>query len=113
MVAEKLVLDWLQSHESVPVYMEIPEHPPSTFITVERLSGHVEGMVHSCSFAIQSWAESLYTACMLNERAKEAMDLLIESDSVSAVSLDSDYNFTDESTKRYRYQAIYDLVLFE
>lgn len=62
--------------------------------------------------AIQSYAPSMYEAARLNERVKAAMDSAAELDAVSASRLNSDYNFTDTTTKRYRYQAVYDLVYF-
>jgi hypothetical protein len=43
----------------------------------------------------------------LNEAVKVAMADLITLDSVSGVSLNSDYNFTDSTTKEYRYQAVF------
>ena len=42
----------------------------------------------------------------------EMLKALPELDAVSASRLNSDYNFTDTTTKRYRYQAVYDLVYF-
>lgn len=55
----------------------------------------------------------MYDAARLNERVKAAMDSAAELDAVSASRLNSDYNFTDTTTKRYRYQAVYDLVYFD
>ncbi len=45
----------------------------------------------------------------LNEQTKTAVDSLIELTEIAKVRLNSDYNFTDTATKRYRYQAVYDL----
>ncbi len=113
MLAEKLVLDHLSKSLDVPVYMEHQAEDPQSFVIVERVGGSVSDHIHRVSFAIQSYGTSLLTACELNEKVKQAMDQLIESDSVVSVTLDSDYNHTDTSTKRYRYQAVYDLVLFD
>ena len=62
------------------------------------------------SLSIISYAESLYYAAALNEDVKQAMDDIIALDTVSSAELNSDYNFTDTETKKYRYQAVYDLV---
>ncbi|MEI3522519.1 MAG: hypothetical protein V8Q40_16600 [Anaerosacchariphilus sp.] len=43
---------------------------------------------------------------------KDAMEDIVELDSISQAELNTDYNFTDTQTKRYRYQAVYDLVFF-
>ena len=40
------------------------------------------------------------------------MEDIVELDSISQAELNTDYNFTDTQTKRYRYQAVYDLVFF-
>ena len=36
---EKIVLDYLQAALSVPVYMEIPQEPPDTFVLLEKKNG--------------------------------------------------------------------------
>ena len=40
------------------------------------------------------------------------MEDLADLDEVSACRLNSDYNFTDTTTKHYRYQAVFDLVFY-
>ena len=59
---------------------------------------------------MQSYGPSLFEAAELNERVKAAMDDLIQLPDIISSDLDSDYNFTDTSTKRYRYQAVYDII---
>ena len=61
--------------------------------------------------ARRAWIEML-AAAELNERVKAAMDELADIDDVSACRLNSDYNFTDTTTKHYRYQAVFDLVFY-
>ena len=51
-------------------------------------------------------------AAELNEQVKAAMEDLADLDEVSACRLNSDYNFTDTTTKHYRYQAVFDLVFY-
>ncbi len=50
---------------------------------------------------------------MLNEEVKQAIEKMVELPSISRVELNSDYNFTDTETKRYRYQAVVDFIYFE
>ena len=52
------------------------------------------------------------TVLELNELVKEAMDDIVVLDEISRSALNSDYNFTDVTTKRHRYQAVYDLVFY-
>lgn len=108
---EKIILDHLSSCLQIPVYLEHRDSEPDSFVLIERIGSSTDNMVTTVSFAIQSYGPSMLEACKLNERVKDAMDRSIELNSLSKVSLDSDYNFTDTETKKYRYQAIYDLVL--
>ena len=66
----------------------------------------------SATIALQSLADSLYNAAVLNEQVKEAAADMIELDKICRVSLNSDYNFTDIQTKQYRYQAVYDITYY-
>lgn len=110
---EKVVLGWLTAKLApTPCYMEQPETPPDEFVLIEKVGGGVNDHICRASFAIQSISDSLLGAAELNERVKDAMDSLIEHPDVSRCHLDSDYNFTDKASKKYRYQAVYDLVHF-
>lgn len=111
MIAEKLVLDHLNKMLDVPVKMEHPVDEEA-YVILERVGGSRDSHIPRASFAIQSYASTLYDACVLNEQVKDAMEALINDPNVSSVGLDSDYNYTDETSKRYRYQAVYDLVFF-
>jgi hypothetical protein len=53
----------------------------------------------------------MYEAATMNEEIKAAMlNSLITLGSVAKVDLNSDYNYTDTTTKTYRYQAVFDIV---
>ena len=106
---EKTIIDYLNDNLVVPAYMEMPEDKPERFVLLEKTGSSVENLIYSATFAIQSYAESLYEAAVLNEEVKKAMDNIIALDSVLSSKLNSDYNFTDTETKEYRYQAVYDL----
>ena len=43
---------------------------------------------------------------------KAAMEKIIELDDISKCELNSDYNYTDTNRKKYRYQAVFDIVYF-
>lgn len=110
---ETIVLDFLTAHLDVSVHMEIPEEQPDTFVLLERTGGGEENHIQNAMFAIQSYGATLYQAAALNEKVKKAMKNIIEVDAISTVSLNSDYNWTDKEKKKYRYQAVYDLVYYE
>jgi len=106
---EALILTYLNAQLTEPVFLEKPAITPNRYILFEKTgSGRSNGLLSS-SFAFQSYAESLYEAAVLNGKAKDAVDSLITLDEIGSVKLNSDYNFTDTVTKKYRYQAVYDI----
>lgn len=62
------------------------------------------------TFALQSYADSMYEAALLNREVIEKTKNMITLDEIFKVKLNSDYNFTDPSTKKYRYQCIFDIT---
>lgn len=109
---EKTILDYLTSNLSVPVYMEIPDSPPEKFVIVDKTGSGRNERINNAIIAIQSYAGTMYEAASLNETVKTAMDSIAELDSVCKSSLNSDYNFTDTVSKKYRYQAVFDVVFY-
>lgn len=109
---ETIVLDYLSDALSIPVSMEVPENPPDQFVVIEKTGGGEENHIKSATLAIQSIAPSLYEAAVLNENVKSAMDGIVVLDTIGRSSLNSDYNFTDTAAKRYRYQAVFDLIYY-
>ncbi len=107
---EKIVLDHLSNALPVPVYLEVPEKQLETFVVAEKTGSSRENRVNRSTFAVQSYAPTLYQAAALNEQVKEAMDRLPGLSQVGGARLNADYNFTDTTTKTYRYQAVYDLT---
>ena len=106
---EKTIYDYLNSCMDVPVYMEKQDSMPETYVLIEKTGSSVSNYIYSATFAIQSYSTSMYKASKLNEIVKEKMDDLIILPNISKSSLNSDYNFTDTQTKKYRYQAVYDI----
>ena len=112
---EKTLRSYLSSSELItcPVYLEVPAKAPGEFIVLEKTGTSRVNFVFNATFAIQSYSTTLLKACELNEKVKQVMDAMIERSDIAKVSLNSDYNFTDTSTKKYRYQAIYTLTIME
>ena len=104
---EKTILNYLNEHLEVGVYMEVPENLPETFVLVEKVDSGRTNFISSATFALRSFSGSLLNAAELNEAVKEVMDGITELDEISACRFDRDYNFTDTSTKKYRYQSLY------
>lgn len=107
---EKFILDYLNDILSVSAYMEKPPDEPEEYVLIEKTGGGKENYIKSASIALQSYADSLFRAAELNEEVKLVMDNIIELDVISGAGLARDYNFTDTTKKKYRYQAIYEIT---
>lgn len=114
---EKTVYNYLSSSLNVPVMMELPDVPsedyptfPEEFVVLEKVAGSVTDHINFATIAIQSYNKSLYGAASLDEQVRNAMNAIVNSiDSISDCQLTADTNFTDVSTKRYRYQCLYNI----
>lgn len=107
---ELIIKNHLEKNLKVPVYLEMQENMPDSFVIFEKTSGGQKNQINSASFAFQSYGKSMYEAARLNEELKTAVFKLQWSEEVGGVRLNSDYNFTDTTTKRYRYQAVFDIT---
>lgn len=110
---EKLLYDYLNGVLSVPAYMEEPEDPPERYVLIEKTGSSEENYITSAVIAVQSYGISLYEAALLNGDVKNAMRDLVRLPGISRCKLGSDYNFTDTQTKRYRYQAVFNITYYE
>lgn len=115
MMIEVKILEYLvESLGTDDVYMEEPKDKVSPMVVIEKTSSGFSDQVSTAVFAIKSYHDSLYEAATLSNSVKTAMlnaaDNIVN---ISKVSLNSEYNYTDVSTKRYRYQAVFDVVYLE
>lgn len=109
---EQIIYDYLEtslSGDRIPVYMERPETPPSCYVLIEKTGGGEENYIQRATLAVQSINTSLRDTAVLNEKIKAFMRAAISLDKIAKVECNSDYNFTDSSTKTYRYQAVFDI----
>ena len=108
---EKVVRDYLVDEVTVPVVLEVPETIPEKFYVLEKTGGTDDDGIFHSTLVVQSYADSLFNAAEMNETVRGLMvyGLINQSDIVS-VELNSEYNFTDTATKKYRYQAVFDIV---
>lgn len=107
---EIVLLNYLKEVLSVDVFMEIPPDPPETYVRIEKTGSSEEEYIETATFALQSYADSMYEAALLNREVIDKMRKIITLDEVFKVKLNSDYNFTDPSTKKYRYKCIFDIT---
>lgn len=106
---ELIILTHLKSKLAESVHLEKPSAQTESYVVFEKTSSEKTNHLPTATFAFQSYADSLYNAAELNERVKTAVESLIELDEIRGLALNSDYNFTDTTTKEYRYQAVYDI----
>lgn len=113
---ETALIRYLNNKLDVQAYAEYPEpeNAPSQFVLMEKTGSGVSNRLSRATIALQSYADTLLDAMRLNEEVKAAMDELPgELDSITRSKLNSDYNFTDTSTRKYRYQAVYDITYYK
>lgn len=106
---ELIVLNYLKSKLTEHVDTEKPSTLVESYVVLEKTSSGKKNYLPSSTFAFQSYGKSLYQAIELNERVKNAVENMIELDEIRSIKLNSDYNFTDTTTKEYRYQAVFDI----
>lgn len=106
---EIVIKDFLDGHLSVPSFLERPSKPPEQYVLLEKAGSGKRNYLPTSTFIFQSYASSMYEAAKLNEELKEVVESMIILDEISGIKLNSDYNFTDTTTKEYRYQAVFDI----
>ena len=109
---EIIIKKYLDGRLGVPSFFEHESKMPNSFIMIEKTGNAERNHSGTATFAFQSYAPSMQKAAELNGKVKEAVKGLVELDSICGVHLNSDYNFTDTETKRYRYQAVFDINYF-
>lgn len=108
---EKTILNHLSNNLDCGVYMEKPRNTAErSYVVIELTGQREENHVTHSTFAFQTYGASLFDAAELRDEVKAAVKTLIELDEVARVDLNSSYNFTDPSTKEYRYQTVFDIT---
>lgn len=106
---ESIIINFLsEAGLDAPVYMEIPELPPEEFYILENTGQSMTDHIKTTTLAVQSYAQSMERAADLAyEIDKVILENLPELDEIAGIRRNSIYNFTDQSTKQYRYQGVY------
>lgn len=115
-VIEALIIAYLTEHAGIsyPVYGDMPPgDDPKRYYLVDKTGNSVSDHLHTAQITVQSVSSvSKGEAAEMNEAALKAMMGLVSLGEVSACRLNSDYDYTDTSTKRYRFQAVYDVTYY-
>lgn len=109
------VMNYLTERTGVQTFAEEPDkaHRPDSYYLIEKVGSAERDHITSAQIAVQSYAPSLVEAMSLNHAAKAALESFAELDKVSRCRCLGDYNYTDTQTKRYRYQAVFDITYYE
>jgi len=109
---EKIMIDYLEDlFPDIPVVAERPTKDiPETYILIDKTGSSIINFIKASTVAVQSYGPSLLAAARLNESVIEAVLAMVIRDDVSAVRLNTDYNFSDTASKVYRYQAVFDIT---
>lgn len=110
---EARIIEYLAETLDIPVYAEVPEGDSGEYLVVEKTGSARSNYLDEATIAVQSYADSLADAAFLNQRVKAAMLNAWTLDDIFAVRLNSDYNFTDTTTRRYRYQGVFVVTYYE
>lgn len=106
---ETILLNYLESALSVPVYMEVPEDNTGSFVVLYKAGGSETNHVSLATIEARSYADTLAAAALLNEQVCAAFKRATCLPEIGGAYANSDgVNFTDPNTKRYRYQCIYE-----
>lgn len=106
---EIIVRNKLEEQLKIPVFLEQPIEKPNKYVLIERKGMGEENHLGGSLFIFQSYAESMYESAILNKAVINEFKGLISLDEIVSISLNTDYIFTDVTTKKYRYQAVFDV----
>lgn len=93
----------------IPVYMEEPEDKPEKYVLISYQGTGEDNYIYTGMVTAKSYASSLYEASLLNEQVKEVLNSLIEVNELTSSKLNASYPFNETTTKRYRYQCVFNI----
>lgn len=108
---EVTTIEYLSAAMECPVYAEEPDQAIPRYLVIEKTGSTAEeNCLFTSTIAIKSYAEDMLGAMQLNEEVKGAMLSITSVPGITDISLNSDYNFSDTTRKKYRYQAVFDIT---
>ena len=110
---EVILKNFIDNNFDYPAYMEIPNGAPDIFFIIEKVGGSREDHIDSATVAVQTYAPSMYQAAKIsNDMIDDILNHLTDCPEVTSVTLNSSYNYPNTSTKRYRYQALFEIYYY-
>ena len=107
------VKNFIEDNFEYPAYMERPGNGTETYFVIEKVSGTRDEYIDFARITVQTYAPSLYQAATLCDRLNDAMltDFLTLPN-ISNVEINSTYNYTDTTTKKYRDQTLFEIYYY-
>ena len=110
---ELVLYDYLTEKLDVPVYTERRNIEDDSFVLIEKTGSSESNHVRHATFAIQSYGPSMYEAAVLNDTVHGVVADMPEIDAISRADITGDYNYTDTTEKKYRYQMVVEIIYTE
>ena len=109
---ETIIRDYLLEELDVPVYIDVPANPGDSYVVIERTGGGENEHIRSATITVQSYGPRKTSAAELHEQILSTLPDIATGEVVSACDLNAEYDYTDTQTKRYRYQAVFDIIYY-
>ena len=107
---EEIIIKRLNAVLGIYVGGEVPVEPDQRFVVVRKRGGERTDHIYTSLIQFDVYAERLSEASALCKALVEAVDDLTCLDEICNCEYGGDYNATDTASKRYRYQAMYNIT---
>lgn len=106
---EEIILNHIKKKLNADCVMEEKEGEALPLVVIERIGGESTDFLHTSTFTVSSYAESMYKSAKLNDEVKNVLKSAIELDEITSIKIE-DYNATDEQKMRYCYQLVANVI---
>ena len=113
---EEVVIGYLNSNRNAieyPAYGDTPyKHQlPAHHYMVQKTGSTTRDRITTAQIVVQSvTVQSKAQAARMNEQMVGVMEGIVGTSGISACHINSDYDYTDTTSKRWRYQAVFDIT---
>lgn len=106
---ETIIKKYLEAVQPLPVGM-VKRAGVGEYYLLEKTGGAEQNHIRTATIAVQSYADTKQRAAEMNEVIIDHMLAAVQLDEIASVELNSNYDFTDTSTKAQRYQAFFEIT---
>lgn len=114
---EIMIMDYLKQQNidgiGANVFLEIPQKVPEQYVLIQKTGGNIVNHIKHATLAIRSISSrSKYNAAEINEAVIDNLLYKLENTRISSCGLNSSYDFPDLTTKKYRYQSVFNFTYY-